>query len=163
MPFLVTRFINSADLVAKLIDIGERGYLCHAEGLSRDKKGWVGAHAGTGVEKRPLDWCKDLTLELVYAFPVSNSTYEFSMAYQEKSIGLPYNYADILGMAVFDPNINDNHAVECAQFELARYMAGGIRPLNLLPQFTYKIDPDKLHLSNLWIGRMVTLEQALAL
>lgn len=162
MPHLVVRFINEPGIEARLIDLSERGYLCHTEGLSRDKTKWTGAHAGTGVQARPLNWAKT-TLELIYAIEVTEQQYEAAMAYMESKIGCPYDYKDILGMALFDPGLNNSHAVICSAFMFSWFWAGGQPMLNVRPEFSYKVNPDTLHLSTRLMGRLVTLEQALAL
>src|SRR6185437_10827571 len=82
MKSLVIRFIDEPGIVARLISGWTDSLFCHTEGLSRDGKSWVGAHAGTGVEGRPLDWSKP-TFERVYSIPVTDEQYELAMRFME--------------------------------------------------------------------------------
>ena len=83
MPNLVIRFIDESDIVSRLITWATNSLWCHTEALSRDGQHWIGAHSGTGVQSRPLDWCKNLRREAKYSIPVTVDQYEQSMAWLE--------------------------------------------------------------------------------
>lgn len=151
MPYLETRFIFDDDLVSKLIGWTTDSLWCHTEGLSRDGKSWVGAHAGSGVQARPLDYCKPIR-ERRYRIAVTEKQYELAMAWQESKIGTPYDYKDILGLALHARIGASHHELICSAFETERYMNAGIYLLNCQEGFVYLVTPETLHLSPLFIG-----------
>lgn len=152
---LTIRFINERGLVSRLITWGSDSLFCHTEGLSRDGKSWIGAHAKTGIEGRPLDWCKP-TLEKRYAIPVTKAQYEAAMTFMETKVGTPYDYEDIVGLAI-RKRMAGKHRLICSAFMTEWLMAGGLRPLNVLEEFAYLITPESLHLSPLLIGNGVAI------
>jgi hypothetical protein len=154
MPYLETRFIFDSDLVSRLIGWQTDSLWCHTEGLSRDGKSWVGAHAGSGVQARPLDYCKPLR-ERRYRVPVTEEQYERAMKFQESKIGTPYNLIDIIGLALHKRIGASEHEMICSAFEIERYMYAGIYPLNCLEGFAYLVTPETLHLSPIFIGHRV--------
>lgn len=154
MPNLTVRFVNEPGIVSRLITFGENGLLCHTEGKSRDGKSWIGAHAHTGVEPRPLDWCKP-TLEYVYSIPVTQAHYDAAMDWLESKIGTPYNYLDILGLALHARIGASDHRIICSVLMIEWLMKADLQPLNVLPEYAYLITPETLHLSPLFIGRKV--------
>ena len=154
MPLLTIRFINEPDLVSRLITWTTDSLFCHTEGLSRDGEHWVGAHSGTGVQARALNWCKP-TFERRYAVPVSTERSEDAMAFMDAKVGCPYDYADIVGLALHKRIGASDHAVICSAFMLLWLQAAGLHPLNVLEQFAYLVTPETLHLSPLFIGRGV--------
>jgi len=154
MKSLVIRFIDEPGIVARLISGWTDSLFCHTEGLSRDGKSWVGAHAGTGVEGRPLDWSKP-TFERVYSIPVTDEQYELAMRFMESKIGTPYGYEDIVGLLIHRRIGLSEHEVICSAFMTLWLMAAGLRPLNVLEEYAALITPETLHLSPLFIGRRV--------
>ena len=156
MPSLTIRFINEPGIVSRLITWGSDSLFCHTEGLSRNGTAWIGAHAGTGVQARALDWCKP-TLEKRYAIPVTAEQHEAAMAYMESKIGTPYNYGDIFGLALHKRIGYSKHRLICSAFMTEWLMRGGLRPLNVLEDFAYLITPETLHLSPILIGNGVPI------
>lgn len=152
MPNLVIRFIDEPGIVSRLICWQTDSLWCHTEALSRDGQSWIGAHAGTGVQARALDWCKP-TREAVYAIPVTDEQYEAAMSWLESKIGTPYNYADIAGLALHARMGADDHRVICSALMTEFLMQAGVQPLNCLERYAYLITPETLHLSPVFIGR----------
>jgi hypothetical protein len=151
---IVLRFINEADLVSRLIDWTTRSIFCHVEALSRDGSHWIGAHARTGVEARPLDWVRP-SLERRYALPVPPAAYEQAMAWLESKLGTPYDYADIAGLALGERRFEDTRAVDCSALMMGFLQQAGYQPLNCLENFDYLVTPETLHLSPIFMNRLV--------
>jgi hypothetical protein len=151
---LTIRFINEPGIVSRLIDWETDSLFCHTEGLSRYDQSWVGAHAGTGVEARALDWCKP-TFERRYAIPVTEDKYQAAMQFMESKIGCPYDYADIVGLALHNRKGASKHEIICSAFMLLWLEAAGLEPLNILPNYAFLCTPETLHLSPILMGRMV--------
>lgn len=154
MPVLTTRFIFEPGLISDLIEFATDSLWIHAEGMNRTGDKWVGAHAGTGVQARELDWCKP-TRERRYEVTVTDEQFEAAMIWQESKIGEPYDYLDIFGLALHLRIGSSKKQTICSAFELGRYMAAGIYPLNCLENFTYMITPETLHLSPIFLGKCV--------
>ncbi|MDE2101613.1 MAG: hypothetical protein KGL39_30485 [Patescibacteria group bacterium] len=151
MPNLIIRFINSPGIISTLIDWETDSLFCHTEALSRDGQHWIGAHAGTGVQARPLDWTTT-TRDYRYALEVTEEQYEAAMAFLESKIGTPYDYLDIVGL-LFKFRVHDPKQLICSAFMMEFLAAAGIQPLNCLPDFDYLITPETLHLSPIFIGK----------
>jgi hypothetical protein len=158
MSVLTIRFINEPGIVSRLIDWETNSLFCHTEGLSGDGQSWIGAHAGTGVEARPLDWCVP-TFERRYAVPVTDNQYERAMQFMENWKGRPYNYADIIGLALHNRKGASEHEIICSAFMLLWLQAAGLWPLNALEYYAYLITPETLHLSPIFIGKCIFKHQ----
>lgn len=122
----------------------------HVEMLSSDEQSWIGAHAGTGVEARPLNYCKP-SFERRYAIPVTDGQFEAGQAYMRSKIGTPYNYSDIAGL-LFHRNITTKGRAICSQFGFDTFYAMRMLALNILPGYDFRATPDILHLSPLLSG-----------
>lgn len=152
MPNLTIRFIDTPDLVSRLITFTTDSLWCHTESLSRDGKSWIGAHAGTGIQARPLDWCKPIR-ERRYSIPVTDEQYETAMGWLEEKVGMPYDYTDIVGLAIHKRIGASKSRVICSAAMLEFMMAASLMPLNCQGNFSYLITPEVLHLSPVFIGR----------
>lgn len=156
MPSLVIRFISAPDIVSRLIEWTTDSIFCHTEGLSPDGKLWIGAHAHTGVQARPLDWVKP-SFERRYAVPVTDAQYAAANKYMTSKVGTPYDYLDIVGLALHKRIGASDHTIICSAFMLQWLMAAGLYPLNCLEPFAYLITPETLHLSPLFIGKGIAV------
>jgi hypothetical protein len=152
---LTIRFIGAYDITSKLIEWSTNSLWCHTEALSRDGSTWIGAHAFTGVQARPLDWCKTTVRVATYAVVVSDTDYERSMTWLEHRIGTKYDYTGVFGLAVHKRINGDAPRVDCSMLMLGYLMLAGLQPLNCLESYAYLVTPETLHLSPLFIGRGV--------
>jgi hypothetical protein len=152
MADLTIRFIFEPDFVSRLIGWETNSLWCHTEALSRDGQSWIGAHAGTGVQPRPLNYCKP-TRERQYAIPVLDRAADAAYTWLESKLGTPYNYADILGLTLHARIGVSEHEVICSALMLQFMQQSGLEPLNCLPQYSSLITPETLHLSPLFIGK----------
>lgn len=73
---ITIRFIASRSIIGRLIRFGTMSLFEHVEVLSRDEQGWVGAHAWTGVEKRPPDWAGKLIRDYRYDLDVTEAQFK---------------------------------------------------------------------------------------
>lgn len=156
MKQIVVRFIYEPDMVSRLIGWTTNSLWSHCEALSRDGESWIGAHAVTGVEARPFDWCKP-TRERVYALPVTDAQYESAMGWLESQVGQPYNYLDIIGLAFHVRVGASEHEMICSACMLRFVMQAGYMPLNVQEGYEFLITPETLHLSPVWIGHGISL------
>jgi len=140
-------------IISKLIGWKTDSLWCHTEALSRDGKSWIGAHAGTGVQARPLNWCKP-TREARYAIPVSSFYYNLAMSWLEEQQGNPYNYRSILGIMLGIRWTQEN-ATDCSALMTGLLFKGGQVPLNTEIEFDYLISPRDLHLSGVLWGKRI--------
>jgi len=150
---LVIRFVDDPDWVSRAITWTTNSLWCHVETLNRDGTGWTGAHAGTGVNTRALDWCKPFR-ERRYALPVSPLRYAAAHTWLESQAGVKYNYRDILGLLIHKRAWSPQRVI-CSQLMIEFMQHAGLQPLNVLPNFDALITPEILHLSPLFIGRSI--------
>lgn len=153
MKTLTIRFINASDIVSKLITGDTFSLICHTEGMNRAGDGWVGAHAFTGVESRPLNWCRNKTWERRYEIPVTDEQYDAAMKFMESKIGTPYNYRSIAGLFLHDRRLTNRTRIDCSDLMLQWLWAAGQTVLNVRSGESWMITPEILHISPLFIGR----------
>jgi hypothetical protein len=153
MPNLTIRFIDSPGVVSRLITWATDSLWDHTECLNRNGTAWIGAHSGTGVQARPLDWVKP-TRERRYALLVYSAQYQKAQDWLESKIGTPYDYQDIIGL-MLKKRVWNAQRVICSTLMLQFMQEAGLQPLNCLPDFDALISPEVLHLSPLFIGRCV--------
>jgi hypothetical protein len=126
-------------------------YIDHVEALNRAGDGWIGAHAGVGVQSLPLDWAKDVVWERQYSIPLSDEEYELVMGFLESKVGTKYDYAGILGILFHNRGLDDHSRVFCSALQYEALWTGGKLMLNVLPEFSHLVTPETLHLSPLLI------------
>jgi hypothetical protein len=153
MAWFTIRFVNSPGFIGAAIDWTTSSLFDHAE-IESDTGTWIGAHDKGGVQDRPADYMVP-TREMRYALPVTDHQHAAIMAYARSKIGVRYDFADIAGLLFHDRKINSPHRLICSMFVLDAAMEGGMQMLNVLPEYTYLITPETLHLSPLLIGRCV--------
>lgn len=151
MKYITIRFIYTPGIVSKLIAWNTNSLWCHTEALSRDQRSWIGAHGGPGVEKRPLNWCRP-SRERRYSLPVSDAQYDQAMSWLEAHVGEPYDYKDIIGLAIHARIGSSNHTVICSAFMLQFLIQADFVPLNVQDEYIYLITPETLHLSPIFRG-----------
>lgn len=154
MPNLIIRFIYEPGIVSKLIAWQTNSLWCHTEALSEDGMQWIGAHARTGVQARPLTWCTPLR-ERRYRVNVDAASYARAHKWLRSKIGTPYNYEDIAGLALHWRIGFKKRAIICSALMTDFLNVAGLEPLNVLPKYSYLITPETLHMSKIFIGRCV--------
>jgi hypothetical protein len=151
---LTIRFINTRGLVSRLITGATFSYIDHVEAKNRSEDAWVGAHAFTGIEARPLDWAdKDLIWVREYSIVLTDEEYEDAMALQEAAIGTKYNYWGVLGVFLHIRKLNNPKRKDCSEHIFELLLAASKQCLNVLDEFSWMITPETLHLSPIFIGR----------
>jgi hypothetical protein len=158
MQNLTVRFIRTRGFVSWLICFISFSYEDHCEAKNRAKNAWVGAHAGTGIEPRSLDWAdKDIIWCREYDIPCTDEQYERAMKFQEAAIGTKYNYWACLGVLLRNRKLNNPMRKDCSEhlFEIL-YETFQKPPLNILNQFSWMVTPELCHLAPVLIGRCVS-------
>ncbi len=139
------RFISEGSILDGIIEVVEGGSMwSHTEIIIPDGR-YLGARIKGGVQIRPADYCK-VKREERYSIPVEDAQYEQIMDFAHAQIGKPYDYEDIIGIAVQADWHNLNRWI-CSEFVAASAEAGGLYLLNVIPKLTYRITPEELHLS----------------
>jgi hypothetical protein len=150
MPDLRIRFVTESGFVAGAIRWVTFSEFSHTE-LELPDGTWLGAHAGSGVQIHPANYYNSV-FERRYAIPLAQTNYDAAMKYALAQIGTPYNYSDIAGL-LFHRNMTGKGRAICSQFVFDVMQAGGLQPLNVLSGYDFRVTPDTLHLSPLFIGR----------
>jgi hypothetical protein len=157
MPAIVIRFIRTPGFVTSAICRVTNSLFDHCEfGVVEDGKltGWLGAHAGAGVQLMPVDYCQP-SFERRYSIPVTEVRYAAWKKYAFSMIGTRYDYLDILGILVRARGLKSPHRVICSQFCMAGLDAASIYPLNVLLGYDHLVTPEMLHLSPIFRGRCI--------
>jgi uncharacterized protein YycO len=150
MPQITVRFVNSDDFVGKAIDWVTFSLWDHTEIQTADG-GYIGAHAGSGVQERPANYCTP-SRERRYTLDVTQEQYDKIFAFAKSKVGTPYNYRDIVGLFIHH-DITSQHREICSMFVFECFLAAGIQLLNVLPKYSNLVTPETLHLSPHWIGK----------
>lgn len=150
MAFFRIRFITNPGFVSWAIRRATFSEFSHAEIISEDQHSYIGAHAGSGVQERPLDYCHP-TFERRYAIPCTEVQLAKIMFHARSRIGTSYSYGDIVGL-LFHHNLPTHGRVICSMFVYQEALIGGIQMLNVLPDYANLVTPDSLHLSPLLVG-----------
>ncbi len=149
MAYFRLRFITEPDWVSASIRAVTSSLWSHVETILPDGT-YLGAHYPSGVQIRPLDYCKPMR-ERRYKIPVSDAALGQMLAFAHAQVGKPYDTTDIFGILMHE-GWNNPDAWICSALETATMEAGGIFPLNVEVGYTPKITPEMLHLSPLLIG-----------
>lgn len=156
MKTFTSRFIATSGFVSDAIKLVEGvSYIDHTEFLNRAGTGWIGAHAGIGVQDMPLDWAKDIVWERQYRLQVEDDAYDRMMKFAESKIGVTkYDYAAIFGIQFRIRNLDNDKRLMCSALHYETLCAGDIWALNVLPQYAHLVTPETLHLSPIYRGKL---------
>lgn len=148
------RFIASDGFVSAGIRWVTDSLFSHVEFGTPDGT-WIGAHAGGGIQERAANYCNPKR-EYYYEIPCTAAQMATHLARIRAAIGTRYNLADIAGIALRIRRLTTPGHKMCAQFCTGELLA--IFParevLNVLPEFTYLVTPEMLHLSPIFVGRL---------
>jgi uncharacterized protein YycO len=117
---------------------------------------WIGAHIEDGIQERASDYCSP-TREYVYEIPVTLEQQTEALAWMRSKIGTKYNTLDIVGLALQARSMRSPNNYICSQFctDGLLHVFGPSKVLNVENAWTYRITPETLHLSPLFVGRLV--------
>lgn len=157
MPVIRVRFITEKSFVSAAIR-GVTGSLFSHTEFGTPEGTWIGAHAGSGVEERPADYCV-CSLEYVYEVPCTQEQLDTLLAWARGQIGTKYNYLDIVGLLVKKRKWTSPHRLICSQFVSNGMLLifGAARYLNVLSTdaATALTTPEMDHLSPIFVGHRV--------
>ena len=153
MAHITIRFIQDRGLLSSVIAWVTASLFSHVE-LGTPEGTWIGAHSPDGIQERPLFYCYPVR-EYVYELPCTQQQSDDLLQYARAAIGTPYNYRDIAGLLFHARTLTSPSRAICSEFVIKTLMRVGIRPLNVLEDFSYLITPETLHLSPMLIGKMV--------
>jgi len=140
------RYVNGTGIIAVGINWVTNSLWDHVEIDSGT--GWIGAHAGTGIQNRPYDYCVP-TRERRYSLACSQKQIDTILASAFKDVGTGYNYLDILGLMFKNRKLDTQGREICSQWVCSKAYEGAIYMLNCQPGYMQLITPETLHLSPL--------------
>ena len=152
-PHILLRFVDAPGFITSAIDWEEDGLWPHVE-AGTPQGTWIGAHAGSGVQERPSNYCSPKR-ERRYAIPCTEQQANDFLVNCRAAIGTPYNYQDIAGILFHLRSLTARHRLICSQFMMRETWKVGIKMLNVLPGYDYLVTPETLHLSPILIDRCV--------
>lgn len=149
------RFILGDGFVSSAIARVTGSLFSHVEFGTPDGT-WIGAHANGGIKERPWDYCKPFR-EYVYDIPCTPEQEAAALVWMRSKIGTQYNMVDILGLLFQARAMHSPNRYICSQFctEGLLYIFGAPRVLNVLANWSYRITPETLHLSPIFVGHQV--------
>lgn len=171
MKTIPLRFITETDLVSEAIRVVTFSEWSHVEFGPVDLKlagplwgmephlnfGYVGAHAGGGIQVRPLDYCTP-SRERRYQLPVTDEQWAAVMTSVGKDIGkTSYDYLGCVGLFLHNRGLHVDSREICSEWVFQKLWDGGVMMLNVLPDYSHLVDPEKLHLSSLLINHGVSV------
>lgn len=120
---------------------------------------WIGAHIGDGIQERAANYCTP-EREFVYEIPCTIYQERMLLAWARSQIGTKYNTLDILGLLFQTRSLRSPHRYICSQFctEGLLHSFGAPKVLNVLESWSYRITPETLHLSPIFVGHRVKRE-----
>lgn len=127
-----------------------------------DEGGYLGAHAGDGIQFRALDYAVP-TRERRYQYPISprdaarnrttvEALFEAFVVAAFKRVGTPYAYSDIAALLFHTRALTPLTREICSEFGFLAPAEVGIFFLNAEVDYASLITPETLHLSPLWMG-----------
>lgn len=150
---LIVRFVTDSSLISRLIRFVTYANFSHVE-IGLPDGTWLGAHSSGGVRIRPANYMTP-SLERVYSLQVTESQYDAATKYAKGQIGTTYSFLDIAVIMFRSSFRRVPHGLICSWYVLEVLRAASMMPLNVLEEFDYKIDPDRLHLSPIFIGKCI--------
>jgi hypothetical protein len=154
-PVVRIRFVASAGFVGAAIRRVTGSLFQHVEFGTPDGT-WIGAHDKGGIQERPAGYAVE-TREYVYEIPCTKAQQEKLLTWARSKIGTKYNFLDILGLLIQNRTLHSPNRFICSQFCTNGLLEvfGAAQVLNVLGSWTYRITPETLHLSPIFVGRMV--------
>lgn len=155
-PCILSRFIKNTGFGSEVITLDTFSWYSHFEFGTPDRT-WIGAHIKGGIQERPWDYCDPLR-EVHYAIPLASKAEEDAWLKTIRAdIGTHYNVLGILGEALHIRQLNNPHDVDCSEWGTQKLIEkfGAPKVLNVLAKRAYLITPEMLHLSPIFVGRMV--------
>lgn len=117
---------------------------------------WIGAHASGGVQERPADYCKPVR-EYVYEIPCNGFEEYRALTWMRAKIGTKYNIPDIIGLLFQVRALTSPNRLICSEFCALGLLSffGAHRVLNVQDGWAYRVTPETLHLSPIFVGNLV--------
>jgi hypothetical protein len=153
MPFITVRFIANHTFLSWSIRRLTGSLFSHVE-LGTPEGTWIGALAD-GIKERPANYCNPFR-EYVYHIPCTQSALTHLLSTARMRIGTPYNKMDIVGLALGLRRLVGKKGEICSWFGTQELIDafGADRVLNVLPGWEYRITPETLHLSPIFVGNL---------
>jgi hypothetical protein len=148
--FITIRFIRTPGFVTDAICFVTNSLLDHAE-FGTPEGTWIGAHSDGGVRERPANYVIP-SEQWVYDVPCTSFQSSQLLKNARAAIGTPYNFIGIGGLLFHARKLTGIKTVFCSQFCFFEANKVGIYLLNVLPEFSYLVTPETLHLSPLFRG-----------
>jgi hypothetical protein len=151
---VIVRFIDSRGFVGGSISRLTGSLFSHTEFGTPDGT-WIGAHAGSGIQERPAGYCNPKR-EYVYEIPCTEAQEKALFTWAWSKIGTKYNYADIAGLLFQARGMTSPSRMICSEFVTEGLLRtfGAAKVLNVLEQWDYRITPETLHLSPIFVGKL---------
>lgn len=155
MASIRVRFITQDGFISAAIRKMTGSLFSHCE-FGTPEGTWIGAHLGDGIQERPANYCTP-SREYVYEIPCTDEQAANALAWMRSKIGTKYNTLDIVGLMLQARSLQSPQRYICSEFctEGLLVAFGSAKVLNVLNSWAYRITPEMLHLSPIFVGRRV--------
>lgn len=155
MACVRVRFIANDGFVSRAIQWVTGSLFCHVE-FGTPEGTWIGAHVEDGIQERPANYCTPYR-EFVYEIPCSELQQISLLNWARSKVGTKYNTFDIIGLLFKNRAWHTPGRFICSQFcvEGLLNIFTAYKVLNCLAEYSYLITPETLHLSPIFVGRLV--------
>lgn len=152
MAVITVRFVTSNSFISRSIRWATNSLFSHVE-FGTPEGTWIGAHAGEGVQERAANYSKP-TLDYIYDVPCADSQQAYLLRWARSQIGTKYNLMDIGGLLLHTRKLDTPGRVICSEFCTDGLLKtfGPYKVLNVLPEYSFLVTPEMLHLSPLFTG-----------
>ena len=149
------RFVQGKGLVSSAIARVTGSLFSHVE-FGTPEGTWIGAHIEDGIRERSADYCVEAR-EYVYEIPCTDAQERKALSWMRSKIGTRYNTLDIVGLLFQHRSMQTPGRMICSQFCTAGLLEifGPTQVLNVQAQWAYRITPETLHLSPIFVGHLV--------
>ncbi len=154
MPYVTVRFIANHTFLSWSIRRLTGSLFSHVE-LGTPEGTWIGALAD-GIKEWPAQYCNPFR-EYVYEIPCTREQQSHLLAWARSKIGTKYNFTDIVGLLFQNRTLHTPNRFICSQFctDGLLEVFEASRVLNVRREWAYRITPEMLHLSPLFVGHLV--------
>ncbi len=154
MPCIRIRFIANHTFVSFMIrHVTGASFFSHVEGGTPEGT-WIGA-LPDGIKERAANYCHPFR-EYVYEIPCTQAEADQFVSLLRSKIGAKYNFKAIIGLWLGIRQLNDPDEDFCS--EVVTWAAiktlGAFRVLNVQLGWEYRVTPEILHLSPMFVGHL---------
>jgi len=154
MSVIRIRFVANSSFISRGIRAVTGSLWSHVESWDFRKQMWISAYS-QGIALMPWNYANESRIAL-YEIPCTEEEFNVFHDAAEADLGVKYNWLDIAGLLIQDRSLTSAHRLMCAQANTKWLLKtfGAARVLNCAFGWEYRITPEILHLSPIFVGHL---------